>query len=170
MGKLNQAGIDLIKFYEGCERQAYPDPATGGEPWTIGWGHTGPEVHKGLVWTKAHCDIVFLEDLHKIELFLEEELMLPASLTDYQVSAMISFAYNCGNATLEHVIDDVGVEGFPKKIQKYIYAGPKGKKVVMEGLVLRRKKEAELFKTTINEDRINAKIGGTFSLSNRRYL
>lgn len=170
MGKLNQAGIDLIKFYEGCERRAYPDPATGGAPWTIGWGHTGPEVKKGLVWTKAYCDAVFFEDLAKIENFLEDELAIPASLTDNQVSAMISFAYNCGTATLEYIIDDVGFVGFPKKIQKYIYAGPKGKKIVLEGLVIRRKKEAALFNTApLNGDKINAKIGGAFSLSNRRY-
>jgi hypothetical protein len=33
-----QAGIDLIKEFEGCELEAYPDPGTGGVPWTIGWG------------------------------------------------------------------------------------------------------------------------------------
>jgi GH24 family phage-related lysozyme (muramidase) len=31
---------------------AYPDPATGGAPWTIGWGSTGPDITKGTVWTK----------------------------------------------------------------------------------------------------------------------
>ena len=30
---------------------AYGDPLTKAEPYTIGRGHTGPEVHAGLVWT-----------------------------------------------------------------------------------------------------------------------
>jgi lysozyme len=29
-------GFDLIKSAEGLRLNAYPDPATGGEPWTIG--------------------------------------------------------------------------------------------------------------------------------------
>jgi len=39
----------LIEF-EGWENAAYPDPLTGADPWTIGVGHTGTEVHKALVW------------------------------------------------------------------------------------------------------------------------
>lgn len=39
----------LIDF-EGWKNAAYPDPLTGGDPWTIGVGHTGPEVFKGLIW------------------------------------------------------------------------------------------------------------------------
>ena len=31
---------DLIRKYEGCKLKAYPDPATGGLPITIGWGST----------------------------------------------------------------------------------------------------------------------------------
>jgi hypothetical protein len=41
--------IALVKRFEGCARArpdglvaAYPDPGTGGAPWTIGWGATGP--------------------------------------------------------------------------------------------------------------------------------
>lgn len=40
----------LIGF-EGYKHNAYPDPLTGAEPWTIGVGHTGPEVKKDSVWT-----------------------------------------------------------------------------------------------------------------------
>lgn len=40
----------LIEF-EGWENVAYPDPLTCADPWTIGVGHTGPEVHQGLHWT-----------------------------------------------------------------------------------------------------------------------
>lgn len=43
----------LIRNEEGTEHVAYPDPLTKAEPWTIGRGHTGPEVHEGLVWDDA---------------------------------------------------------------------------------------------------------------------
>src|SRR5689334_19359009 len=47
-------GIGLIQQFEGCARlrqdgsvEAYPDPGTGGAPWTIGWGATGPGIAEG---------------------------------------------------------------------------------------------------------------------------
>ena len=46
----------LISF-EGYEHEAYPDPISAdGKPFTIGVGHTGPEVHEGLTWTDAQID------------------------------------------------------------------------------------------------------------------
>ena len=32
--------LPLVKEFEGCRLPAYPDPETGAEPWTIGWGST----------------------------------------------------------------------------------------------------------------------------------
>lgn len=40
----------FLRNQEGYKLQAYPDPVSGGAPWTIGIGHTGPEVHPGLIW------------------------------------------------------------------------------------------------------------------------
>lgn len=54
--------LQLIDF-EGREHKAYPDPLTGGAPWTIGVGHTGPEVHEGLVWTDEQIDQAFVADI-----------------------------------------------------------------------------------------------------------
>lgn len=51
-----------IREMEGKRNIAYPDPLTHDDPWTIGIGHTGPEVCKGLVWTDAKVDEVFEED------------------------------------------------------------------------------------------------------------
>jgi lysozyme len=42
---------DQLIDFEGWEHVAYPDPLTHGAPWTIGVGHTGPEVYEGLRWT-----------------------------------------------------------------------------------------------------------------------
>lgn len=40
---------------EGFRGTAYPDPRTKGPPWTIGFGHTGREVHPGLMWSMAQA-------------------------------------------------------------------------------------------------------------------
>ena len=67
---VGEAGLALIKRFEGCAKrradgryEAYPDPATGGAPWTIGWGSTGPDIGEGLVWTQAQCDERLEKDL-----------------------------------------------------------------------------------------------------------
>ena len=73
---ISAAGIALIKRFEGCARlrgdgtvEAYPDPGTGGEPWTIGWGATGRDdfngaaIGPGTRWTQAQCDARLAADL-----------------------------------------------------------------------------------------------------------
>lgn len=53
----------MLERDEGREHKAYPDPLTHGDPWTIGIGHTGPEVHQGLVWTDAQINDAFAADV-----------------------------------------------------------------------------------------------------------
>jgi GH24 family phage-related lysozyme (muramidase) len=55
----------MIHLEEGREHAAYPDPLTKAEPWTIGEGHTGPEVHEGLIWTDAQIDAAKADDLDR---------------------------------------------------------------------------------------------------------
>jgi lysozyme len=53
-------GIKLIKEFEGCHLNAYPDPLTGGLPITIGWGSTrnknGQPFQMGDSITQAEAD------------------------------------------------------------------------------------------------------------------
>lgn len=52
-----------IRVEENRETHAYVDPITKAEPWTIGEGHTGPEVHEGLVWNDAQIDAAKASDI-----------------------------------------------------------------------------------------------------------
>ncbi len=149
MAKLNQAGRDLIKSFEACRFLAYPDPGTGGKPWTIGWGHTGPEVKPGLFWSERKCEEVFQKDCDNVVRQINVYLGLPENINENQFAAMVSFAYNLGIDDLQHVIETVGIAGFPEKIQEYVHAGPPGKKKVLKGLLIRQRKEAELFNTPV---------------------
>ena len=54
-----------LEGFEGREHEAYPDPDSHGAPFTIGVGHTGPEVHPGLVWTDDQIDDAFQLDFNK---------------------------------------------------------------------------------------------------------
>ncbi len=61
--KTGQAGIDLIKKYEGCRLDAYKCPAG---VWTIGYGHTG-DVQPGQQITQAQADAILIVDLERFE-------------------------------------------------------------------------------------------------------
>lgn len=88
---INQAGLDLIKEFEGCELTAYRDIAG---VWTIGYGHTGPSVVEGLKWTQDRADNQLLADV----MVRAHEVAKACKVdpNENQLAAMVSLAYNIG--------------------------------------------------------------------------
>ena len=95
--KTSATGRNLIRDFEGERLTAYPDPGTGGDPWTIGVGHTGPDVHKGLTITKEQSDKLLSEDLARFEAGVNK---LAPKTTQAQFDALVSFSYNLGTEAL----------------------------------------------------------------------
>lgn len=91
--KLSQRGIDLIKQFEGYSSKAYPDPATGGAPWTIGYGTT-KGVKPGMVITAEQAEKMLRDDVAKFESGVSS--LITAPTTQGQFDAMVSLAYNIG--------------------------------------------------------------------------
>lgn len=91
--KLSQRGIDLIKQFEGYSSKAYPDPATGGAPWTIGYGTT-KGVKPGMVITAQQAEKMLRDDVAKFESGVSS--LINAPTTQGQFDAMVSLAYNIG--------------------------------------------------------------------------
>lgn len=147
-------GIALIKRFEGCARrradgliEAYPDPGTGGAPWTIGWGATGPGIVPGTVWTQARCDARLESDLARYASEVAAALG-GAPTTQAQFDALVSFHYNTGaidRATLtrKHLAGDHG--GAAAQFARWNRAGGR----VLAGLVRRRAAEARLYRDGI---------------------
>lgn len=90
----SQNCLDLIKRFEGCRLEAYPDPGTGGDPWTIGVGHTGPEVRQGMKISQGIADALLLKDLTHAQDAVERSVTVP--LTQSQFDALCSFVFNVG--------------------------------------------------------------------------
>jgi GH24 family phage-related lysozyme (muramidase) len=95
-----KCGIELIKRFEGCHLKAYPDPKTKGKPYTIGWGSTrkrdGSPFALGETITQKEADELFEYQLR--EAFLPALTKIPhyAEMSEEQVGALLSFAYNLG--------------------------------------------------------------------------
>lgn len=144
--KISDTGLELIKQFEGCKLVAYPDPASGGDPWTVGYGHTGPEVVPGLVITQEQADKFLRNDLERAERCVNNAVK--GNITQNQFDALCDFVYNLGcgalgKSTLLRCInsgdDIVAAEEFGK------WNRAAGK--VMAGLTRRREAERDLFLT-----------------------
>ena len=92
--KTGQAGIDLIKKYEGCRLDAYKCPAG---VWTIGYGHTG-DVQPGQKITQAQAEAILRVDLEKFEKKVEKYYSR-YRWRQNEFDAMVSFAFNLAAST-----------------------------------------------------------------------
>ncbi|WP_288492073.1 lysozyme [uncultured Pseudomonas sp.] len=137
-------GIALMHHYESCRLSAYPDPGSvDGRPWTIGWGHTGPEVKRGLVWTQAQADTAFLRDLQATEYLVEK--MAPTA-TQAEFDALVSFAYNLGAAALRgSTLMRLYQAGDKTGAAEQFLRWDKNDGAVLHGLTKRRNAERSLF-------------------------
>lgn len=86
-------GIELIKSFEGCKLRAYKDVVG---VWTIGYGHTGPDVKFGMEITSRQAGALLADDLRRFEDAVRAATLGKAN--QHQFDAMVSLAFNIGIA------------------------------------------------------------------------
>lgn len=98
--KISDNGINFLKRQEGERLATYPDPATGGKPWTIGVGHTGyvdgKAVAPGMTITAEKSAELLRQDLAWVEKAIADSVKI--NLTQNQYDALCSFIFNIGAA------------------------------------------------------------------------
>lgn len=96
------AALKLIKDFEGCHLDAYPDPLSGGAPWTIGYGTTrysdGRPVQKGDRINAIEADLLLRQEVDRIAAKLRSSVPYWIEMSDNQKCALISLAYNVGSS------------------------------------------------------------------------
>lgn len=103
--RLNAAGLALLKRWEGCRLEAYPDPATAndpvkkGRPWTIGYGHT-EDVKEGQRISQHQADVMLESDLDVVYEPAVLEATRGVALNENQFSALVCLTYNIGAKNL----------------------------------------------------------------------
>ena len=60
---------ELIKYFEGRYLKAYDSPFGSMK---IGYGHAGPEIHRGMTISEERCEEIFNEDLEKAKKLVSE--------------------------------------------------------------------------------------------------
>lgn len=146
MRPIPKQALDLIKEFEGLELRVYPDPATGGEPYTGGWGHTGPDVKRGMKVTLAMAEEWLRDDIgiasRKLTGVIKADVL--RDLSDSQYAALLSFAFNLGakaSWTIWKVVNARQFDAVPAQIMRFNRAAGK----VMRGLTRRRAAECLLW-------------------------
>lgn len=135
--------LPVLETFEDCKLCAYPDPVG---VWTIGYGHTGPEVVEGLQWTQQQADEAVSADL--ADDYSELTILFPACalLSPAKQAALLDFVYNEGSGKFQHstlrqrlLAGDY--DAVPSELEKWDLAGGK----VLAGLDRRRLAEIALW-------------------------
>jgi lysozyme len=151
--EINQAGIDLVKQFEGFYADAYICPAG---VLTIGYGHTGDVLEDQCI-DEIAAETLLRADLHSACASVERLVNVP--LSDNQFAALASFAFNCGAgnlaaSTLLKKLNHGNYDAAPAELARWVKATDPatGKKRPLAGLVRRRSAEAELWLTPDGTD------------------
>lgn len=134
-------GLKLTKFFEGLRLTAYQD-CVG--VWTIGYGHTGPDVHVNLTITEEEAEQLLVADAAKAAAAVSQ--LVTVGLNQNQFDALVDFVFNLGpgslaKSTLLRELNAGNNSAAANQFPLWVHAGNS----VVEGLVARRKAEQELF-------------------------
>ena len=151
--KTSQAGIDLIKMFEGCKLKPYLCPA---KFWTVGYGHvlgngaTLAEADNRL-FTKEEVDVLLRTDLARFERGVLRYCTVP--LTQFEFDSLVSFSFNLGlgvlqRSTLRQKLNRQDYEAAAKELLRYDKVGGKP----LKGLTRRRQAEYALFTSIASSD------------------
>ena len=147
------AALPQVKEFEGCKLEAYPDPETGGEPWTIGWGTTtyatGKPVKEGDVITQEVANALLFARLEEDCVTITGRVEGWDRLNLNQRAALLSFTYNVGPNwfgsqgfdTITKALSEGRLADVPAAMMLYVNQGGPSE----AGLRRRRKAEGALW-------------------------
>lgn len=137
----SSTGFALTRSFEGFRAEAYQDSA---EVWTIGYGHTGPEVHEGQRISEFEAEALLRSDLAAAVACVRRAVKV--EIDQDQFDALVDFCFNVGrghflNSSLLRYLNRGESESVVVQFGLWVHAGGE----VMPGLVRRRAAEAALF-------------------------
>lgn len=169
---LQPSDLTITKNAESCVLFSYPDPASplgrelqaqgrwqgvlqgtpipsnlsllSGTPWTIFWGHTGPDVHAGMTGTQDEADAQLLLDMQVAEANVRKVVTIELTQEEFIALCDLAFNIGCGafdTSTLLRLLNSGDTQGAIDQFKVWNKAGGE----VLEGLVKRRDAEQALF-------------------------
>lgn len=134
--------IAVVGGFEGLRQNAYPDPASGGWPYTVCYGHT-VGVKPGDHYSIPECKALLVRDLQKYANGIEACVKVP--MPDDRFVALVSFSYNVGvGAACKSSVVRLINEGHTREGCDALMKWDKAAGIRFPGLTKRRAKEREL--------------------------
>jgi lysozyme len=145
--RIDSNGINLIKDFEKLSLKSYRD---SGGTWTVGYGHTGPDVGRWTRVSKRKANRLLEEDVSATERAVADALRVKT--TQNQFNAMVSLAFNVGvtNFKQSTLLRLHNKKAFSSASREFIkWSKVNGK--TSQGLLIRRRREANIYKTKTNK-------------------
>lgn len=138
---INAEGEALIREFEGLRLDAYRD---SGGVWTIGYGHTGPDVGEGDSITEEAAERLLQQDIAAAAAGARR--LVRIGLGPNEFSALVSFVFNIGEGKLRGT-KSVAVlnQGLKFEFANRMLLWNKAGGVPVRGLARRREAERQLF-------------------------
>jgi len=139
---MSDHGLNMLKGFEGLRLDAYRD---SGGVLTIGYGHTGSDVHAGEHISEARATQLLRSDVGWAENAVRQDVKVPISQN--QFDALVSLTYNIGatgfkNSDVLHQLNAGNYSGAQHAFGEYVHDSQGHR---LQGLVNRRSEEAQLF-------------------------
>jgi lysozyme len=139
----SRKGLALTEQFEGCRLSAYQDQVG---VWTIGYGHTEPDVKPGITITNAQAEALLAQDVKRAESCVNN--LVSVQLTQQEFDALVDFIFNLGTGafssfTMLRELNAGDFTGAAAQFDKWDRAGG----AVVAGLLRRRQAEADLFES-----------------------
>lgn len=139
--------------------RAYRDMVGRGQPWTVGYGRTGPDVGPNTTMTEPEALQWVVDRVRRDSAALARAGVQPSP-------GLLSFVYNTSPAIITDPRRNTGIGRAARagdwgqvaqELQRWIYGSGSGRPVVQGGLVRRRRGEAQMLPDTT----LRALLGGT---------
>ncbi len=144
--KYGASGLALTKKSESLRLDAYQDSVG---VWTIGYGHTGSDVHAGMTITEQQAAILLAADVAWAVTCVNKSVT--SAINQNQFDALVDFTFNLGCAslgqsTLLRLLNAGDFAGAAGQFLRWNKAGGQ----VLRGLTIRRQAELDLFNTPVS--------------------
>lgn len=140
---ISENGLKLIASFEALHEQAYPDPGTGGSPWTLGYGHT-EGVKEGDTCTADEAMEWLKSDAATAERCVNNAVIIPVSQNQFDAMTSLCFNIGCGNFKNSGLVKVLNGGNY-RSAAPHFMGWNKANGEVMDGLTRRRQAEMDLF-------------------------
>ena len=139
--RYSEQGLALTRRFEGLRLNAYQD-CVG--VWTIGYGHTGPDVSAGKTISEFEAEALLRTDAREAVDCVNR--VVTVDINQNQFDALVYFAFNAGThalitSTLLRCVNQGKFADASAQFGLWVHAGGK----VVPGLAKRRAAEAAMF-------------------------